>query len=95
MTIMLQNSKNEQHCRAFKFQAEERVKLTDIYSRMVDVYGRNGVSADSEKLKYPFRESRESLINDPRPGLTNKLITTDLKQKFRERIDRGVTLQRW
>ncbi|KAF8763997.1 hypothetical protein HNY73_022120 [Argiope bruennichi] len=63
---------------------------------MVTVYGENCVSDKSvRKCSARFRACFESLIDDPRPGQANGVITADFIHKvdYLVRSDRRVTLR--
>ncbi|KAF8791501.1 Protein GVQW3 like protein [Argiope bruennichi] len=63
---------------------------------MLTVYGKDCVSDKSvRKWNARFRVSRESLVDDPRPGQTNTVVTAYLIDKVDDllRSDRHVTLR--
>lgn len=71
----------------------EGVKPATIHRRMMTVYGEDCVSEKS--VSAWFCAGRESLVDDPRPGQANTVITADLVDKVDDLVttDRRVTLQ--
>lgn len=79
-----------------RFLTAEGVKPADIHRRMVAVYGEDCVSDKSvRKWSARFREGRESLNDDPRPGQANTVITAELIDKVNDlvRNDRRIRIR--
>lgn len=96
MAFTLQNSTIEEQRGVIRFLTAEGVKPANIHRRMLTVYGEGCVSDKSvRKWSARFRAGRESLVDDPRPGQANKIITADLIDKVDDlvRSDRRLTLR--
>ncbi|XP_037564471.1 histone-lysine N-methyltransferase SETMAR-like [Dermacentor silvarum] len=79
-----------------RFVTAEDVKAATIHHRMVTVYREDCVSDKSvRKWRARFRAGRASLVDDPRPGQANTVVTADLIEKLDDlvRSDRRVTLR--
>ncbi|KAH7978818.1 hypothetical protein HPB49_006865 [Dermacentor silvarum] len=78
----LQNSMIEEQRDVIRFLTAEGGKPATIHRRMVTVYREDCVSDKSmRKWRARFRAGRYSLVDDPRPGQANTVITADLIDK--------------
>ncbi|KAF8781518.1 Protein GVQW3 like protein [Argiope bruennichi] len=96
MTFTLQNSTIEKQRGVSRFLTAEGVTPAALLCRIVTVYGEDCVSDKPvRKCSAHFRAGRENLVDDPRSGQANSVITADLIDKvdYLVRNDRPVTLR--